>query len=210
MLFKHTGIDTSVVTLKASGHVKKKCKALDLPEKITVRFVRCRLSTGEIEVLVTSLLDEKQYTAQMFKELYNLRWGIECLYGVIKERLKVDNFTGKTVISVKQDFHATLFLIGLESILTQNAETQLFEKSRQNKHQQTVNNMVSFNAIKNFLVELFYHCSPLDSLMKTLNSWFIKDPTYVKRKREVVRKKSSARVSLNYYKLNVFLSLVFS
>jgi hypothetical protein len=39
---------------------------------MTVRFVRVRLSTGEIEVLVTSLLDEKKYLALMFKELYNL------------------------------------------------------------------------------------------------------------------------------------------
>jgi len=89
------------------------CQKLGLPEKITVRFVRVRLSTGEIEVLVTSLLDEKRYTsfvrvrlstgeievlvtslldekrytAQMFKELYNLRWGVEGFYGVIKERV---------------------------------------------------------------------------------------------------------------------------
>ncbi|TGO02389.1 hypothetical protein PN36_25800 [Candidatus Thiomargarita nelsonii] len=129
-----------------------------------------------------------------------MRWGIECIYGVIKERLKIDNFTGKTVISVKQDFYATIFLIGLESILTQQAEMQLFDKSRQNQHRQIVNNMVSFNAIKNFLIELFYHCSPIQKVMATLTDWFIKDPTYLKREREVLRKKSSARVSLNYYK----------
>jgi IS4 transposase len=73
---------------------------LGLPEEITVRFVRVRLSTDEIEVLVTSLLDEEKYTAQMFKELYHLRWGVECFFGVLKERIKMDNFTGKTVISV--------------------------------------------------------------------------------------------------------------
>jgi len=129
-----------------------------------------------------------------------LRWGIECLYGVIKERLKIDNFTGKTVISVKQDFYATIFLIGLESILTQQAEMQLFDKSRQNQHRQIVNNMVSFNAIKNFLIELFYHCSPIQKVMATLTDWFIKDPTYLKREREVLRSSRSARVSLNYYK----------
>jgi len=136
----------------------------------------------------------------MFKELYHLRWGVECFLGVLKERLKIDNLTGKTVHSVKQDFFATLFIMGLESILTQTAEVQLFDKYRQNKHRQTVNNMVSFNAIKNFMVELFYHCSPIQELMATLTSWFLKDPTYVKRERDVPRKKNSARVSLNYYK----------
>ncbi|MEN8220243.1 MAG: hypothetical protein ABFS56_28605 [Pseudomonadota bacterium] len=114
--------------------------------------------------------------------------------------MKLDNFTGKTVTAVKQDFFAALFIIGLESILTQTAELYLFNKSSLNQLRQTVNNVVSFNAIKNFLVELFYHHKPIDELMKTLNLWFISDPTYRKRRREVLRKKSSARVSLNYYK----------
>ena len=200
-LFKQNVIDTSLATLKAEGAVKKKCKALGISKQITVRFVRIKLSTGEIEVLVTSLLDEKQTTTAMFKELYNLRWGIESFFCVLKERLKIDNFTGKTVTAIKQDFHATLFLTGLESLLTQTAEVQLFDKSRQNKHRQTVNHMISFNAIKNFMLELFYHCLPLDSLMATLTSWFIRDATYVKRVRDATpRKKNSATVSLNYYK----------
>jgi hypothetical protein len=50
------------------------------------------------------------------------------------------------------------------------------------------------------MVELFCHCLPIQKLMTSLFQWFIKDPTYVKREREVIRKKSSARVSLNYYK----------
>jgi len=199
-MFTQRVIDTKTTTIIAHGDVKRKCKSLGLPEKITVRFVKIRLITDEIEVLVTSLLDEEDYTAQMFKELYHLRWGVECFFGVLKERLKMDNFTGKTVISVKQDFLATLFLTGLESVLTKTVDLQLFKKSRQNIHRQTVNNMVSFNAIKNFLIELFYHCSPIQELMTTLTEWFIKDPTYVKRERDVPRKKSSARVSLNYYK----------
>ncbi len=199
-MFKQRVTNSNIVTLKAKGDVKKMCQKLGLPEKITVRFVRVRLSTGEIEVLVTSLLDEKKYTAQMFKELYNLRWGVEGFFGVIKERVKIENFTGKTVISVKQDFLAIMFITGLESLLTKAADSQLFKKSSLNKHRQTVNNMVSFNAIKNFRVELFYHCKPIQELMATLTEWNISDPTYTKRNRKVPRKKSSARVSLNYYK----------
>ena len=77
---------------------------------------------------------------------------------------------------------------------------QLFDKSRQNQHRQTVNNMVSFNAIKNFVIELFYRCSAVDKLMKTLISWFVTGPTCRKLLREVIREGSCARVSLNYYK----------
>jgi len=62
--------------------------------------------------------------------------------GVLKERLKIDNFTGKTVASeaIKQDLFATLFLTCLESILTQTADLYLFKKSSLNKLRQTVSN----------------------------------------------------------------------
>jgi hypothetical protein len=108
-MFKQHVIDSKKVTLTANGEVKKKCKILGVPtlggiSQITVRFVRIILSTGETEVLVTSLLDSDKYTTQMLKELYHLRWGIETFLGVLKERLKIENFTGKTVIAIKQDF----------------------------------------------------------------------------------------------------------
>jgi len=99
-LFKQSITDSSTVTLFAKGEVKKKCKKLGLPTKITVRFVRVRLSTGEIEVLGTKLLDEKQYTAHMFKELYKAQRGVECFYGVLKERLNLEHFSGKTAHAV--------------------------------------------------------------------------------------------------------------
>jgi len=100
-LFKQYVIYSKKATLTAKGEVKKQCKILGLDEQITVRFVRIKLSTGETEVLVTSLLDSDQYTTQMLKELYNLRWGIETHRWVLKERLKIDNFTGKTVSEAK-------------------------------------------------------------------------------------------------------------
>jgi hypothetical protein len=30
------------------------------------------------------------------------------------------------------------------------------------------------------MVELFYHCEPIQELMTTLTEWFVKDPTYTK------------------------------
>jgi hypothetical protein len=91
-------------------------------------------------------------------------------------------------------------MTGLESILTPPADEQLAKKS-ENKLTQTVNNVVSFNAIKNHLIELFYpHDTPIKSLLDRRLKWFMMNPTYTNRDREVPRKKNSARISLNYYK----------
>ena len=199
-MFKQDIVTSRIVTVKVPCEKKKKIRDLNLPDKIVVRFVSVRLSTKELEVLVTSLVEEKLYPTEMFKEIYHLRWGVESFYGLIKERLNLENFSGRTVLSVKQDFYATLFLSGLESILTHLADEQLTEKSADNKLTQTVNNVVSFNAIKNYVIELFYNYTPIKSLLSTLTEWFMKNPTYTDRDREVPRKKNSTRISLNDYK----------
>jgi hypothetical protein len=80
-MFKQRVTNSSIVTLKAPRNRQEKVPRiislrsllrLGLPEKIIESFVRVRYRCGEIEVLVTSLLDEKKYLALMFKELYNL------------------------------------------------------------------------------------------------------------------------------------------
>jgi len=79
--------------------------------------------------LVTSLLDEALHITQDFKELYNLRWGIETFYSIVKTILSLENFTGKSAESVKQDFYATIYITGLESILTSDVNKELEEKT---------------------------------------------------------------------------------
>jgi len=165
-----------------------------LPEEIQVRFVSVRLDTGELEVLVTSLLDEDLYPIEDFKDLYFLRWGVEGFYALIKERLGIENFTGKTVEAVKQDFYSTLFITGLESILTADVDQQLLAKSNENELEQTVNNQVSFNAIKNHVIELFYTDLDTSTILETLTEWFLMNPTYINRGRVVPRKKNSSRI----------------
>lgn len=199
-LFEQDIVTSRVVTINPPHAKQKEIKALNLPEEITVRFVSVRLNTGELEVLVTSLLDEKEYPIEDFKEIYNLRWGVESFYGVIKERLELENFSGKTVLSVKQDFYSTIFLTGLESLTTQTADLRLAIKSECNVLKQTVNNMVSFNGLKNHVIEMFYCDIPIINVLETLTNWFMMAPTIKARERQVPRKKSSARTSLNFYK----------
>lgn len=87
---------------------------LGLPIEITVRFVRVKLSTGETEVLVISLKDNN-YSRESFKEVYGLRWGIETYFSVLKGRLNLENFSGKSKEAVLQDLYATIFISNLES-----------------------------------------------------------------------------------------------
>ena len=188
-----------IVTLSCPRDKRKEARALELPLEIKVRLIRIILDTGEVEVLVTSLLDEEKYPTEDFKELYYKRWGIETFYGTLKGRLNLENFTGKTVESVKQDFYSTIFISGLESILTEDAQKELDAK-KENKNPQQVNKAVSFNAIKNNVIELFYKENDNSKILEQLTELFKTNPVIVRKERKVERKESSPKVLLNYHK----------
>lgn len=188
------------VTLLAPTAKRTQLRAEGLPLTLTVRFVSLRLSTGELEVLVTSLLDEQRFPHAEFQVIYHLRWGVETLYDVIKNRLSLENFSGRTATVVRQDFHATLFLTGLESLLTQDADQRLDERSRDNRLGQTVNNMVSFHAIKLHAFQLLCSDLPPATLLDQLTKLFLMNPTYTRRNREVQRRKTKLNAALNFHK----------
>lgn len=192
------GPDSQVVVLKPCAGQKAGIRGLGLPMAIKVRFVRVRLPTGEFEVLVTSLLDAAKYPAAGFLELYGLRWGVETFYGVLKTRLGLENFSGTGPEAVRQDFHATVYLSGLESILTADAQEKLDAKAV--RHPQQVNRVVSFNALKNNALDLLASGLETGPLMQKLTVLFLQNPTLERKDRKKPRKKRSARALLDFQK----------
>lgn len=75
-------------------------------KSIKIRLIRVELGGGDVEILITSLLDQEKYPTDLFKELYFHRWPVEEDYKTMKYRLELGNFSGKTVESIYQDFHA--------------------------------------------------------------------------------------------------------
>jgi len=198
-MLKGEGSDSQRVTLTPCAGQMPRIRKLGLPMSLDVRLVRVRLSTGEYEVLVTSLLDDYLYPTEGFLELYHLRWGIESFYGLLKTRLELENFTGIGVEAVRQDFHATVYLSGLESLLTDTAQAMLDAKATQ--YPQTVNRAVSFNAVKNLALDLLLggRCET-DLLLEQLTALFLTNPCLKRGHRNPPRKNSSTRVLLNFHK----------
>jgi len=197
-MLKGEGADDQIVTLKPHHTKLKEVRFHDLPKAVKVRFVRVRLETGEYEVLVTNLLDTETFPTEEFKAIYHMRWGVEGFYKILKSRLTLENFTGKTADAVYQDFYAAIYLSGLETILTGDVNASLAEKDTQ--YPQQVNHAVAFNAIKNKAFELL--ASNLDSqtLIERLEFLFTRAPTVCRQERKVQRKKRSAHQRLNHVK----------
>lgn len=195
-MFEDDTITSMVTTIKPPVSLsKKKLKELGLPQELTVRFIRVILSTGETEVLVTSILDES-LDADVFKDLYHLRWGIETYYHILKSHLNLENFSGFTVESVKQDFYAMVFMTSLEAILIEDAQILLNSKNTLNK--QTVNRAISFNALKNNIIQLFQSDSDIEVVLDKLTALFLSSPTIKRKGRDVDRKKSTQGKIINF------------
>ena len=73
------------------------------------------------ETLVTNIYDNT-ITPSKFKGLYFLRWGVESKYKELKNRLKIEEFSGTKPIAIEQDFYASIFLSMVGALLKKDAD----------------------------------------------------------------------------------------
>lgn len=81
-------------------------------DSFSLRMVRVLLDDGRHEVLATNLPREK-FPEECFAEVYHMRWGIETAYEVLKDRLKIENFTGIKPLLIEQDINSTIYVSNL-------------------------------------------------------------------------------------------------
>jgi hypothetical protein len=120
---------------------------------LTLRLIRVELD-NEVEVLVTNLLDNEHYPASEFKELYHLRWGVEENYKRLKKWIEIESFTGKSALSVKQDFYSRVLSSNLISILVNDAQHLVDEQTSDRKLRYQVKFSQAISKAKNTIVEL--------------------------------------------------------
>ena len=138
---------------------------------------------------MTSLLDDQLYPPSLFKDLYHQRWGIEENYKIMKSRIEMENFTGKSVHSIYQDFHARIVSMNLAAIVGQPAQEQLDQEPfRKKKNHYQVNFTFALSCLKNNLVRLFLSNTP-EELLQKLFFHFCKNPEPIRPGRSFPRKK---------------------
>jgi len=136
----------------------------DYPEiretEITCRLVKVKLEGGKpgeekTEILCTSLLDGEQHKCEDFKELYHYRWNQEEAYKLLKSRVEIERFSGKTALAVKQDFHAKIFLLTLMAAYAHPVEQKVreeFKADENRKHGQKINRTHAIATTQHILI----------------------------------------------------------
>ena len=154
--FVASGETEKIILLNAPPSSLKMCKELGLDTNpIALRLVRVELETGEIEVLITSLLDVEKYSSEIFEELYHQRWPVEEDYKTLKYRIELGNWSGETVLSVYQDFHAKVLAKNLTAVLAFPAIEQIKDQSSGGKKQpRQLNFAQAISTMKNSIMLL--------------------------------------------------------
>lgn len=138
--FVKSGKDQEIVRLypcQTDSKLKKKLReagyCFDKNEGILVRLIRVELKSGQVEILITNLLDEQQYPIEDFKELYFTRWGTEIKFDCFKNKMQIECFCAHKAEGVLQEYYAQIVTINILELLTREVDTKLDQKHQKAK-----------------------------------------------------------------------------
>lgn len=121
------GIHTVKVTLKDGKRAR-------------VRIVKFNLNSGETETLLTNFY-KQHMTVEDYKKLYFMRWHVETKFDIVKNKIQLENFTGRTVEAISQDFYTCMYLTNMVAIFKAEADWKIREqrKDKNNKYEYQAN-----------------------------------------------------------------------
>jgi hypothetical protein len=170
-----------------SEQTRQSSKKHDLDLKpIRVRITKIILNTGEIEVLVSSLLDIKRITELDMKALYALRWGVEEGIKKLKPKMKLEQFGCRKYEGVYQEFYAHIFMMNLVTLIGNETQQEIEIKTVKRKSEYKYNWQNAFRFVRNQFVSLF-HLGNIELSLEILGSQIRGSLTMIKPNRSFDR-----------------------
>ena len=196
--FVNSGKREAIISLPVAPSSIAKCKELGLElSPLKLRFVRIELDSGEAEVLITSLTDKKALPYECFAELYHLRWPVEEDYKKMKSWIEIENFSGKSVESVYQDFYAKVFAKNLTATLASTTSRDIDAAYNTRKYLYQINYAQAYAEMKRIIPLLFLRSKDtVSEIISALREFLIQTVEPVRPGRKFPRKKGQPR---NYY-----------
>ena len=129
---------------------------------INLRVINVLLDNGESEKLFTNIFDA-DFTPEVFKQLYNHRWGIECKYRELKSILEIENFSSANRILIEQDFYASVVVANLVAIAKEEANQKIADRDsyKSLKYDRKLNTNMSLSELKLLFIKVLCTDDPL-------------------------------------------------
>lgn len=162
------------------------CLGIDA-EPVTLRLIRVKLKSGEIEVLATSLLDTKAYPAHLFKDLYAKRWGVEEGFKALKPWGSLEVFRTQQVTAVYQEVYARLLMLTLTAMTGVLAQPQVDQSTHHRRQAYTVNLLALLRKFRDSLYTLWLNLMN-QTVFDQFLAWAADDGSAVRPGRSFPRK----------------------
>lgn len=197
--FVKSGKKEAVVTFNPNKPSIKTCNEKGLSSKpITLRLVRVDLP-NEVEVLITSLMDEEIYDCTLFKSLYHLRWGIEENYKRLKQWAEIENFSGKSALSVQQDFYAKIVASNLTTLLEIQAQEIVNKRTQTLRRNYQINFAQALSKMKHRIVTIITaKSSEVSTLIKQTAEYLSKTIEAVRSGRSYPRRLKNIKNDIHF------------
>jgi len=171
--FYLSGLSEKIIRLPVNTTSIAKCREMGLDlDPLELRLVRIE-NGGKVQVLITSLTDTQEYPLELFSDLYHKRWPVEEDYKEIRCRLELENFTGKTSLSVYQDFHAKVFLKNMVHVLAVPVQDMVDVDCHDRKYSYQINFTQALSKSKGAVALLLYESGrQIRRLIEDLQSIF--------------------------------------
>lgn len=124
-------------------------------EVIPLRLIRVDLPSGEVEVLLTTLMHRQHFHHRHFADLYNKRWGVETSILVLKSFFQAAVFSSYTLTGIQQELWALFAMYNLQSILIASKQKALQRINQRRKFDYQINRNVTVGIIKRYVPLLF-------------------------------------------------------
>ena len=154
--FNNSGKESQIITLELPAKDRIKAAKLEITEtKLRCTLTRIELEGGEIEILLTSLVDEEMFSVADTKEIYGLRWSIEDSYKTFKHKVCIENFSGKSKHAILQDFYVKIFIMNLTAVAIRPINEALKKEPVKVKYTHQVNLIEAVATMKKAVVSFF-------------------------------------------------------
>ena len=154
--FYNSQKDSDVVTIELPQKDKAGATALGIIKtKLKCRLTKIELESGETEILLSSLINEEIFSVTATGEVYAMRWPIEDSYKTFKHKVCIENFSGKSVKAVLQDFYVKLFIMNLTAVAVRPINDALKKQTVKVKYTHQVNIIEAIATMKRAVVSFF-------------------------------------------------------
>lgn len=146
-------VEIAITKARRRNYIGKKEESIMMSRDFfSLRMVKVNFDNDTSEILATNLPRET-FPEEYFAEIYHMRWGIETAYEVLKDRLKIENFTGIKPTLIEQDINSTIYVSNLaEDIICDIEEEDKEHLKNDYKHTMQINRNLSIGLLKSDLI----------------------------------------------------------